>query len=193
MGLKKEARVIGIDDAPFEFKRDKTCLVIGVITRGREYLDGVLSCHIRVDGTDATQKFADMINYSHFRDQLRVIFLDGISYAGFNMVNIKELHELTKIPVVVVIRKNPNKDEFLDAMKRLKDWQERARCVEIAGSVEKLSTNRGTIYFQFYGCDRKKAEEFIKKSLKRAAVPECLRMAHIIARGVVAGESGKGR
>ncbi len=193
MSLKKEIRVIGIDDAPFQLKRDESCLVVGVITRGREYLDGVLSCRIKVDGMDATQKFAEMINYSHFRDQLRAIFLDGISYAGFNMVNIKELHELTGIPVVVVIRKRPDREEFIKAMKRLDDWKERVKAVEAAGEVKEMVNKKGRIYFQYYGCDERKARAFINKSIKRAAVPECLRMAHLIAKGIIDGESGRGR
>jgi len=192
MSVKKEIRVIGIDDAPFKFT-DEECLVVGVITRGKEYVDGVLSSRIKVDGMDATQKFAEMINYSHFKDQLRAIFLDGISYAGFNMVNIKELNELTGIPVIVIIRKKPNKKEFIDAMKRLDDWKTRVRCVEVAGEVKELISTKGKVYFQFYGCEQKKAVEVIKKSLKRSAIPECLRIAHLVGRGVVEGESGRGR
>lgn len=193
MQVKREIRVVGIDDAPFSFKKDKECLVVGVVVRGKEYLDGVLSCRIKVDGMDATEKFADMINYSHFKDQLRAIFLDGISYAGFNMVNIKELYEMTGIPVIVIIRKMPNKHEFIEAMKRLDDWEERVKAVEVAGEIKKMVNKKGTIYFQHHGCDEKKARELIKKSIKRAAIPECLRMAHLIARGIVEGESGRGR
>ncbi len=193
MEVKKEVRVVGIDDAPFEFKKDSHCLVVGAITRGREYLDGVLSCQIRVDGMDATQKFADMINYSRFKDQLRAIFLDGISYAGFNMVNIEELFYLTKIPVIVIIRKMPDKEEFIDAMKRLEDWKERVKAVNVAGGVKKMHNAKGTIYFQYHGCDEKKARELINRSIKRAAIPECLRIAHLVARGIVEGESGRGR
>ncbi len=191
--IKREIRVLGIDDAPFEFGRDENCLIVGVITRGREYMDGVLSCRIKVDGMDATQKFAEMISYSRFRDQIRAVFLDGISYAGFNMVDIEELNRMTGIPIVVVIRKLPNKEEFLEAMKRLNDWKARAKCIETAGEVEELKTGKGRIYFQFHGCSKRKAEELIRKSIKRSAVPECLRMAHIIARGIVTGESGRGR
>ena len=51
--MKKQIRILGIDDSPFSFN-DKYSTVIGAIMRGGEYLECVLSRQISVDGTDAT-------------------------------------------------------------------------------------------------------------------------------------------
>ena len=62
-GLKPEIRILGIDDSPFS-KTDGTALVVGVIFRGGNFLDGVLSCRVAVDGNDATEKLTGMIRGS---------------------------------------------------------------------------------------------------------------------------------
>ena len=46
--MKKEIRVLGIDDAPFEFDQ-KEVLVIGTFFRGGQSLDGVLSTYVQKD------------------------------------------------------------------------------------------------------------------------------------------------
>ena len=48
-----------------------------------------------IDGLDATQKLADMINGSPHRHQLRLVMLNGVTFAGFNIVDIKKLYALT--------------------------------------------------------------------------------------------------
>jgi len=53
--MKKEIRILGIDDMPFSFG-DKKVDVVGVVMRGGIYLEGVLKTTIDVDGRDALKK-----------------------------------------------------------------------------------------------------------------------------------------
>ena len=102
--LKKEIRVIGIDDSPFrKFKKGKV-LVVGTVFRGGLFLDGVLSTKVSIDGNDSTKKLIDMINKCKFKPQLQCIFLNGIAVAGFNVIDVKELNKKTNLPVIVVIK-----------------------------------------------------------------------------------------
>lgn len=105
--LKKEIRVIGIDDAPHKFRAKGSILVVGTIFRGGNFLDGILSTKASIDGNNATSKITEMINKSKFKPQLRCIFLDGIAVGGFNIIDIVELNKKTKIPVIVIMRKKP--------------------------------------------------------------------------------------
>jgi len=54
--IKKEVRILGIDDAPFDLHKSKKTILIGVIFRGGSFLDGVLRTEIDIDGTNATKK-----------------------------------------------------------------------------------------------------------------------------------------
>ena len=84
--MKKEIRILGIDDAPFSFGQEKVT-VIGVVMRGNSYIEGVLKAEIEVDGIDATPTIINLINRTRYRKQLKVIMLDGIALGGFNQLS----------------------------------------------------------------------------------------------------------
>ena len=64
--LKKEIRVIGIDDAPFEKFGKGKVLVVGAVFRGGSWLDGILSTKVNIDGNNATKNITEMINKCKF-------------------------------------------------------------------------------------------------------------------------------
>jgi len=185
--LKKEIRVIGIDDAPFKKFAKGKVLVIGTVFRGGTLLDGILSTKVDVDGKDATEKIIGMINKSKFKPQLQCIFLDGIALGGFNIVNVKELNKKTKIPVVVIIRRKPDIAAIKNTLIKIKK-KEKIRLLEKAGEV----INIGKIYVQLTGISVEKTKEILEIVCTRSLIPEPVRIAHLIASGVVSGES-KGR
>jgi len=186
--IKQEIRILGIDDAPFTPRTSGEVMLIGTVFRGGTWLDGVLRTQIIIDGSDATDKIVKMVCSSRNKDQLGVIMLDGITFGGFNIVNIKKIFEKTEIPVIVVMRKFPHFDKIQTALKRFKDWEKRWNRVLIAGEVHKVE-NEETIFIQTYGISLDDAKEIIKISTTRSAIPEPVRAAHIIAAGVETGES----
>ncbi len=185
--FKEEIRIVGWDDASFKKGKSKWVRLVGVIVRGGKWLDGLLTVRVRYDGLDATDKIINSVNRSRHKDQLKVIMTDGISFAGFNLVDIKRLNEETGLPVIAIIRKRPNVKKFLKAMKIFSDYNERKKIVENAGRIFKYNK----IFFQKAGLTREDAKRIISLSSTRANVPEPIRLAHIIATGL-SGES-KGR
>ena len=47
----------------------------------------------------------------------------------------------------------------------------------------------GKIYIQLTGLSIEKAKEFLKVTCTRSHIPEAIRLAHIIASGIIHGES----
>ena len=182
--LKKEIRVIGIDDAPHKFKAKGNILIVGTIFRGGSFLDGILSTKVSIDGNNATSKIIEMINKSKFKPQLRCIFLDGIAVGGFNIIDIKELNKKTKIPVIVIIRKKPDIANIKKILIRL-NKKNRIKLLEKAGPI----ASAGKIFVQLSGIGMQKAKEILKIACTRSNIPEALRLSHIIASGIVDGES----
>ena len=183
--VKKEIRVIGIDDSPFNKFKDKKILVVGVVMRGGLYVDGVLSTKVKVDGNDATKNIIKMINKCKFKPQLQCIFLNGIAIGGFNVVNIAELNKKTKLPVIIVIRKNPNIEKIKKTLIKIKQ-KNKIRLLEKAGKVIEING----IFTQLIGIELNKAREILDVVCTRSLLPEPLRLAHIIAAGIVVGERG---
>lgn len=186
--IKREIRILGIDDSPFPVHTTQPVMVIGTVFRAGEWLDGVLRTFIQGDGRDATTKIVNMVNSTRHKDQLGVIMLDGITFGGFNVINILKIFQATGIPVIVIMRKYPNFEKIKKALKRFDDWEERWKDIMDAGEIYEIK-NEENIYIQTNGIELKDAEEIIKLSTTRSAIPEPLRVAHLIAAGVVTGES----
>ncbi|MEN4007169.1 MAG: DUF99 family protein [Methanobacteriaceae archaeon] len=186
--IKSEIRILGIDDAPFPPHTKNKVMLIGTVFRGGIWLDGVLRTYITGDGEDSTEKIIQMVNKTRHKDQIGVIMLDGITFGGFNLVNITEVFDKTKIPVIVIMRKFPNFERIKKALLRFEDHEKRWESVLDAGKVYKIK-NKEPIYIQICGIDLEDAEEIIAISATRSAIPEPVRVAHLIAAGVETGES----
>jgi len=186
--MKKQIRILGIDDSPFSFN-DKYCRVIGVVMRGGEYLECVLSSQVMIDGSEATSICEELIKNSKHNKQIRVVMIDGIALGGFNIVNINELCNLTNIPIITITRDKPNLEKIKYALqKNFKDWKERWYIIN-KGELYEVHTKHNPIYIKCVGIDLNGAKEIIDISTIRGAIPEPLRIAHIIASGITRGES----
>ena len=182
--LKKEMRVIGIDDSPFNKFGKGNVLIIGAVFRGGSFLDGVLSTKVSIDGDNSTKKIIEMINKCKFKPQLQCIFLDGIAVAGFNVIDVKELSKKTKLPVIVIIRRKPNIEKIKKTLIKI-GKKNKIRLIDKAGSVVPV----GEIYIQLTGLSVEKAKEILKITCTRSLIPEPIRIAHLIASGITFGES----
>ena len=106
--IKPEIRILGIDDSRFIPHTKGTTDVVGVVYTGGYWFEGVMHTTITIDGLDATEKIAIMIKSSSFYGELPVVILDGVTFAGFNVVNISKLSQTLNLPVISVTRERPN-------------------------------------------------------------------------------------
>jgi len=186
--IKSEIRIIGWDDTPFTFK-DRETKLIGVICRGGVQIDGVVTTNIRVDGRDVTGKLVRAVNESKHKEQLRLIMLDGITFGGFNIVDIEELHRKTGLPVLVVIREMPDMKSIEKSLSKFKDSERRWKLIKRAGEVKKAEVlnkvlkGRKTIYYQNRGIDDYACEKILNITSIHSVTPEPVRVAHLIASG----------
>ncbi|NJE25644.1 DUF99 family protein [Thermococcus sp. MV5] len=190
--VKSQIRIVGFDDGTFSFKsklnRGRTILV-GVIMKGSQDVMGIVTRWIEVDGKDATEKMIEAIVNSRFKD-LRIIMLKGVTYAGFNVVDVVRLNKETGLPVIVVIRKKPDLQAMEKALKKhFTDAEERISLLHKAGKIKELIP--GKLYYQAIGVSHEQAEEIIRLTQKNSLIPEPLRLAHMIASAVMSGESKK--
>ena len=186
--IKPEIRILGIDDSALI---SDSITIIGAVFRGGEWLDGVLRSEIKRDGMDATDVIIEMVTSTKHYDHIRVIMLDGVTYAGFNPVDIVRIHEETDLPVIVIMRACPDLEKIEVALKNLTRPDERLEIIRRAGRITRVVTKdtSNPIYIQCAGIERDDARRIVQLSSTRSNVPEPIRVAHLIATGVVCGES----
>jgi len=184
--IKPEIRVLGIDDGGFVPRTKGTVDIVGVVYRGGYWFEGVMRAEITIDGLDATEKIAAMIESSPYYRELRIVVLDGVTFAGFNVVDISKLSKMVDLPVISVARKKPDLEEIRNALKNLPEFEIRWRAMENAGKIFEVETRKGEnpVYMHIAGILREDAEKIMKKTSTRSLIPEALRVAHIIASGL---------
>jgi hypothetical protein len=191
--IKQGIRIVGIDDSPFEkHGPERSVLVVGVVQRG-DIVEGVLSTTVTKDGNDATQKTIAMIKESRFLSQVRLILLNSIMLAGFNVVDIQKIHKQLGIPVIALTRRKPNMAEVASALRKSSrtkaGYGKKIAIVNRAGVSKEVSIRSKIVglkkaYIQTAGIDAEEAQALLNKF-----GIEPLRLAHIIGSGVVTGES----
>jgi endonuclease V-like protein UPF0215 family len=178
--------VLGVDDGVFVPRTKGIANVVGVVYRGGCWFEGVMRTEITIDGLDATEKIATMIENSPYYGEIRVVVLDGVTFAGFNVIDISELSRKVDLPVISVVREKPDLEEIRSALKNLPDFEVRWRAMENAGKLFEVETRRGEnpVYMHIAGILRDDAENIMKKTSTRSLIPEALRVAHIVASGL---------
>jgi endonuclease V-like protein UPF0215 family len=189
--IKSEIRVMGIDDGPFAPHTKGKVMLVGTVFRGGQWLDGIVRTFVDIDGTDATRRIIDMVNKSRHKGQLRVIMVDGVTFGGFNVIDVQAILRQTDIPVIVVSRKMPDFSMVKKALKHLPDWRERWRMLRAAGKIHLVRSRprAAPVCVQVAGINLTDVEQIVKLTSTRSLVPEPLRVAHLIATGIVRGES----
>ena len=184
--VKPEIRILGVDDGVFVPHSKGVATVVGIVYRGGHWLDGVMQTEVKIDGMDATKKIASMITASPHYDQLRVIMLNGVTFAGFNVVDIQKLFERVRLPVITVTREKPDFDNIRKALRNLPEYEKRLEAMENAGKLIEVHTRDAeqAVYMQIMGILEKDAKKILKSTSTRSNIPEALRVAHIIASGL---------
>lgn len=184
--IKPEIRILGIDDSRFVTHTKGATDVVGVVYKGGYWFEGVMQTSVTIDGLDATEKIAMMIKSSPFYGELPVVILDGITFAGFNVVDISKLSQSVNLPVISVTRERPNLKQIKSALKNLSNFEIRWHILENAGDLFEVETRKGEnpIYIQISGILPKDAKLIVKNTSTQSNIPEALRVAHIIASGL---------
>ena len=114
---------------------------------------------------DVTEKIIDIVKERHYK-KIKAIFLSGITFGGFNIADLWEIHERTKKPVIVVIDRYPNKERMFSAIKKhFNDAEERINLINGLPEPERMDD----IYIQYVGTDRDFVKNIIKKTIHQTA------------------------
>ena len=153
-----------------------------------------------------------LVRESQFAAHLGAVMLQGIAVGGFNVVDIHGLSQALGVGVLVVTRRPPDMDAvrralFSDAppgRPRVPGAARKWRLIERAGEVEPLGASRRSLvrearsglragvprlWVQRAGLTLEAARKLVGATTLHGNVPEPVRVAHLIAGGIVTGRS----
>ncbi|MFH2012859.1 MAG: DUF99 family protein [Pseudomonadota bacterium] len=183
--MQKYASVIGFDDAPFPRDHAGNVRIVGTVY-AKLQLKGVLIGEVEKDGFDAAEKLVELIKQSKFGPSIHLIMLQGITLAGFNVVDVFYMHEQLNLPILVVSRKIPAMKAIKNALQtNVRGGEEKWAVIERLGPMEPAEH----VYVQRVGLTLEQASETIKQFTVDGYIPEPLRVAHLIAGAIAEGQS----
>lgn len=186
--MKREVRVLGIDDAPFSFEDDRV-EIVGAVVRAPAYLEGIVVSDVAVDGDDATDRVAALVEGSRFRETVAVVMVDGVALGGFNVVDVEALHHRLGLPVLTVTKADPDLEAMERALRaRFPDWERRMEVIRRL-PLEEVETAHAPLRVLRAGIDRADAAALLRRTTVRGRLPEPLRIAHLVATALKTGES----
>lgn len=177
-------RIVGVDDGPFSARRGRLArtILVAVLLEGPRITDLRVGT-IEVDGVDVHRVLLSLLNTLSYD----VVMLSGVSFGGFNLVDIKELAVRTGKPVIAVIRERPNNKAVRGALrKHFEDWRRRWRVVENAGPLYSCRpvAEEPRLYFEVRGASPVFARRVIASASLISRLPEPVRVAGIVAKGL---------
>jgi hypothetical protein len=178
-------RIVGVDGGAVSGGREGSTVLVAVLLQGPRVLDLRVG-KIDVDGLNAQRVLVSLLRTLSYD----FVMLSGVSFAGFNLVDIKLLARKVGRPVIAVIPEKPNNKAVRDALRtHFDDWVRRWSAVKDAGRLYscKPLPNEPKLYFEVKGASPDLARRVIVSSSIISRLPEPVRVAGILAKGL--GES----
>jgi hypothetical protein len=173
---------VGVEDGSFLKDITRKALLAAVLLRGVKVEDAKIT-EITVDGLDATKKLVEILSGWEFA----AILLAGVSFAGFNLIDPLLIYEKFEKPVVIISRTKPDNRAVKQALQRhFEDWRIRWNVFEKLGPVHKINVLAGEppVYVETIGVSIRWARDLIRALTVLSRVPEPIRVARLIARGL---------
>lgn len=177
--------LLGIDDGPFRKHVTASVPLVAVATEGADLVEAVAVTEFPVDGDGVTDFLADWVAALRIRPALQALVLGGITIAGLAVVDAGRLAERLGLPILIVNRRDPT-NHRLEAALRAAGLEERIALVERTPPAYPVGER---LFLAAAGAGPERAAALVRATRGKSALPEPLRLAHLIARALVEGES----
>ena len=175
--------LVGVEDGSFEaFKPGQSTLLCAVLMIG-DRVETLRLGRITVDGRDAMDVLLSML----VNTRCDAVILGGVSFAGFNVVDPHRLSDELGVPVIVYSGDRPDSASVLNALKtHFSDWEDRWTPLARLGDVYSVTTKTGSppVFFEVVKESKAWAESVLRSSSSLTRIPEPVRVAGIVARGL---------
>jgi len=177
-------RIVGVDDGTFHpNKKVRQCTLLVAVLFHNLRISGVRVGRIEVDGRDANKVLTSLLKGLRYE----MVMLSGITFGGFNVVDIGTLSKDLHKPIIAITGELPNNDAVRRALREhFVDWKDRWRMIRSAGKIYSYAPlqKEPRLYFEVKGATAVFAKKAIRSTATISRLPEPIRVAGILARGL---------
>jgi len=181
---KRAFRALGISECFIKGLSEKSVLA-GVVLRSDRIIDGFTFSRATVGGMDATDSVIEMYR-ALGRGDINVLILNGCVISWYNVIDLQRVHEETKLPLIcVTYEESPGLEKYFMELFP-EDYERRIEVYRRNGPRTPMRLHTGfEVYVRFYGMTPEEAKGILNKFTLHGAVPEPLRIARLLARGIM--------
>ncbi len=177
--------VLGVDDGSFDKGQHEPVPIVGVLMEGHNLMESVALTRFPVDGDGVTEFLAKWIAGLRLHPSLQGVVLGGITIVGLGVIDVPALAGALGVPVLVVTRRDPAQHRLDEAL-RAAGLTER---IEIVARAAPAFQAEAGVWLAHEGIERDAAHALLRATRGKSKLPEALRVAHLIGRALVSGES----
>jgi hypothetical protein len=115
------------------------------------------------------------------------VLLSGVTFGGFNLIEPRKIHQRFRTPTIVVVGSRPNNRAVKRALvKHFPDWKERWEIIRSLGPLRRVRTvpDEPSLFYESFGSTVSEAKTILVNSAWVSRVPEPIRVAGLVARGL---------
>ena len=163
-------------------------ILCGIVMRRDFIVDGVVFGETTIKGDDATEKILQMFKELD-RPDVSYLLISGLILSLYNIVDIKKIHNVLKIPVIGLTYResygieNSIKHNFPDSFEfKIKNYSN-------LNNREKININKTSEAFvRFEGCTIHEVQYLLKNLTLSGSIPEPIKVAKLIANSLIKKE-----
>jgi endonuclease V-like protein UPF0215 family len=187
--MKKNIRILGVDDAPFSREKDMQTELVMTVMRMDFKIEEIIIEKILLDGYDSTDVIIDVLNHDMGKS-VNLVMTNGITFGGMNICDLNRIYEESARPVMSITRREPDIYSMMRAIEKHHAEPQRGIDMIMQSEVKKVEiAPRKTIYVNIKGIDISGARTIIEKTRKEGMMPEPIRISHLIGSAIKYGKS----
>ncbi len=162
-------------------------VLAGVVMGGSHTIDGFVIGGATISGDDATPEILGM--YGRLgRPDINCLLVSGVIISMYNIVDIREIHESLRIPVIGVTRGESGGIAGVIGGRFPGESGQKMRRYGRLGRREKIRLHTThEVYVRCAGCTTAEAGRLLDRITIQGAMPEPLRVARLLARALRLG------
>ena len=179
INFAKDLRILGVDDGPFVRGVDIMYPIVGVLMRLDGKIENIAADSLSIDGGDVTGKISGLMEMLRIRPS--VVMSEGITFAGFNILDPEEFYGKTGVPFLSVRRGKPDITAMIMAIRK----HERDAFIKESTlrriNPDTMNLGGTEITANYAGINHEDAIKLLLRTSGDGILPEPVRLAHIVA------------
>ena len=179
INFAKDLRILGVDDGPFVRGVDKVCPIVGVLMRLDGKIENIAADSLLIDGGDVTGRISGLMEMMKIRPS--VVMSEGITFAGFNILDPEEFYGRTCVPFISVRKGEPDITAMIMAIRKHEPdaFVKESTLRKINPDSMNIRGIETTV--NYAGMTLEDARKLLLKTSVDGILPEPVTLAHLVA------------